>query len=156
MGSSVSGQRIQHFDHTSGWKQATLPRYLCSATDLWDATETLAVLRRATAGKLSIARDVASNPIALILLPAETALRPHSSTNGCSADTVCMLQGDPVSVGLSSVGAAEVMLTAQVSASFPNDTTKRSEVKVVLRNVGDSPVDLANGTLRVVVTRYAD
>ena len=61
-----------------------------------------------------------------------------------------------MSVGLSSVGAAEVMLTAQVSASFPNDATKRSEVKVMLRNVGDNHVDIENGTLRVVVTRWAD
>ena len=62
--------------------------------------------------------------------------------------------GDPVSVGLSSVGAAEVMLSAQVSASYPEDDEKLSEVKVLVRNVGDAAVDLANGTLRVVVTKW--
>ena len=59
-----------------------------------------------------------------------------------------------VSVGLSSVGAAEVMLSAQVSASYPEDDEKLSEVKVLVRNVGDAAVDLANGTLRVVVTKW--
>ena len=57
--------------------------------------------------------------------------------------------GDPVSVG-----AAEVMLSAQVSASYPEDDEKLSEVKVLVRNVGDAAVDLANGTLRVVVTKW--
>ena len=64
--------------------------------------------------------------------------------------------GDTVSVGLSSVGVADVMLSAQVSASFPDDPVKQSEVRVVLRNVGAEEVDLKNGTLRVVVTRWAD
>ena len=52
------------------------------------------------------------------------------------------------------VGAAEVMLSAQVSASYPEDDEKLSEVKVLVRNVGDAAVDLANGTLRVVVTKW--
>ena len=44
----------------------------------------------------------------------------------------------------------------QVSAAYPEDASRRSEVKVILRNVGEGPVDLKNGTLRVVVTRWAD
>ena len=44
--------------------------------------------------------------------------------------------GDPVSVGFSAVGEADVQLTAQVSASYPMDATRLSEVRVLLRNVG--------------------
>jgi hypothetical protein len=63
--------------------------------------------------------------------------------------------GDPVSVGFSAVGEADVQLTAQVSASYPMDATRLSEVRVLLRNVGGGrPVDLANGTLRLVVTKW--
>ena len=62
--------------------------------------------------------------------------------------------GDVVQVGFSGAGAAAVQLTAQVSASFPDDPVKLSEVQVVLRNVGESAVDLKNGTLRLVVTKW--
>jgi hypothetical protein len=62
--------------------------------------------------------------------------------------------GDLVQVGFSGAGAAAVQLTAQVSASFPDDPVKLSEVQVVLRNVGESAVDLKNGTLRLVVTKW--
>ena len=44
--------------------------------------------------------------------------------------------------------------SGQVSASFPKDASRLSEVKVVLRNAGSSPVDLLNGTLRIVVTKW--
>eukprot|EP01051_Picozoa_sp_SAG22_P010850 SAG22_NODE_1001_length_6086_cov_3.870887_6_plen_361_part_00 len=62
--------------------------------------------------------------------------------------------GDPVSVGFSAAGEADVQLTAQVSASYPADAARLSEVRVVLRNVGARPVDLGNGTLRLVVTKW--
>ena len=64
--------------------------------------------------------------------------------------------GDLVQVGFSDAGVAAVQLTAQqvVAASFPNDLVKLYEVQVVLRNVGESAVDLKNGTLRLMVTKW--